>query len=277
MGLWHPGKGAVNVITNSGLVGTASPGTGVPSNATTLLDGAVTALITAGNNTQESWGIEIIIMDTGALATASEAALDILIGGATDDVLISALLCGYAYGPGAYHYLFPLHIPSGVRIAARLASVRTSITAQVIVNLYGGTAPAPWKVGSRVTTYGTQVNNARGQSLTVGASGAAYGVTALTANAVEDHFAFLPGFQPENDTTITPNGRINVGIGIGASVEEQIGAPWWFAKDTDERASGPMPAFPCFRDVDAGRRIVMLASNSGANDAGYGGLIYAVS
>lgn len=278
--LWVPSSGSVRVITNGGIVGSATPWTGVPSNATTLLDGAVTELISAANNTQDSWGFEVVICSTGASATASEAALDLLIGGATDDILVSALLCGYSIGgntasAGAIRYFFPVHIPAGVRIAAVLASVRTSITARVGIWLYGGSVP-PFRVGRDITTYGTQANNARGQALTVTASGGAAGVTQMTASTTSDHFYMVPGFQPATDTTITPGGWVNIGIGVGASTEQRIGT-WWWGKDTGESMVGPMPSLGAFGHVASGQRLSILASNSGTNDSAYDGLIYAVS
>lgn len=275
--LWTPRSGGGKIITNHGIVGTTSPGTGVPSNATTLLDGAVTELISAANNTMESWGIGIWVFDAGASATASEAALDILIGGATDDVLIPALLCGASFlggSPGCF-YFFPVHVPGGVRIAAQLASVRTSITARVVVKLYGGGAP-PWRVGRKVTAYGTQANNARGQSITPATSGGAASATQLTASTNEDHFYFHPGFQPETDATMQGNQFVNVGIGIGAATEERIGT-WDYILLANETMTGPLPPMGVWRDVPAGTRLTMLASNVlAANDDAYGGLIYAV-
>ena len=274
--LWSPGgKGGYRVITNGGIVGSATPWTGVASNATTLLDGAVTELISAANNTQDSWGIEVVVTNTGASATASQATLDILIGGATDDVLIESLIVGYAYLAGVQRYFFPVHIPAGVRIAATLASVRTSITSRVLVNLYGGGVP-PFRVGRKVTTYGTKIDNARGQAVTPTASGGAASVTQIVASSTDDHFYFMPGFQPATDTTITPAGWVNIGIGVGAATEQRIGT-WWYQKDTTEVFTGPFPMMGAFVEVASGQRLTMLASNSGANDAAYDGLIYAVS
>ena len=274
--LWTTGSGRYpDIITNLGIVGTTTPGTGVPSNATTLLDGAVTECISAANNTQNSWAIEVYVTNTGASAVASEACIDILIGGATDDVLIPALICGAAVvGHSTRRYWFPLHIPSGVRIAAQLASVRTSITAGVVITLYGG-SPPPFRVGRKVTTYGTQINNARGQAVTPAQSGATASVTQMTASTTEDHFAFLPGFQVSTDTTV--NQRLhNIGIGVGASTEQRIGT-WLFGAAAVEDMGGPDPSLPTFKDVPSGTRLTMLASNSGTNDAAYDGLIYAVS
>lgn len=273
--LWTPQKGRTRIVTNSGIVGSGVPGTAVISNATTLLDGAVTELIPAASNVQDSWGIYIWCGATGAIATAAEATLDILIGGATDDVLIESLIVGYSVTfKGGRQFFFPVHIPAGVRIACTLASVRTSITAQVVAELRAG-PPPPFRVGRKVTTYGTKINNARGKAVVPSQSGAAASVTEMTASTSEDHFGFLPGFQPATDTTIT-GAHVNIGIGTGASVEERIGT-WWFTKDGDESVTGPISHLPAFQDVPAGSRLTMLASGSGTNDAAYDGLIYAVS
>lgn len=278
--LWTPQASRTTTISNSGIVGTNTPWTAVSSNATTLLDGAVTELISAANNTQDSWGFQVTIINTGSMGSVSESALDLLIGGATDDVLVSALLCGYAHGGGSANvggvsYFFPVHIPAGVRIAAILASVRSSITSRVGIWLYGG-SPSPFRVGRKITTYGTQVNNARGVSLTVAASGGAASVTQMTASSTYDHFYMIPGTQPATDSAVTPGGYMNVGIGVGASTEQRIGT-WWWARDTNESQVGSIPMLGAFCNVQAGQRLSILASNSGTNDAAHDGLIYAVS
>lgn len=271
-----PYGGDTRIITNGGIVGAATPWTAVPEGAISLDYGTVTELISAASNDQDNWGILVGVTATGAAAAASEASVDILIGGATDDVLISSLLVGYAFNSGWMSYFFPVHVPAGLRIAARLASVRTGITdPRVAVWLYGGGIP-PFKSGRKVTTYGTKINNARGQAVTPTASGGAASVTQMTASTSEDHYYLLPGFQAATDTTITPAGFVNIGIGVGASTEERVGT-WWFAKDANEQFTGPIPSLGAFRNVPAGSRLTLLASNSGANDTAYDGHIYAVS
>lgn len=273
--LWAP-QAVSNVVTNLPLVGSTTGGTLVPSNGTTLLDGTVTELISAANNVQDSWGIMVSISETGATSTASEACIDILVGGATDDVLIPALICGNGRELGFGHtYFFPLHIPAGLRIAASLASVRTSINAHVAVALFGGGTP-PFRVGRKVTTYGTQANNARGVALTIAASGAAATATQMTASTNEDHFAFLPGFQIAVDASWNAHGYCSIGIGVGAATEHRIGT-WMYLKDAGEAVSGPFPCMPVFHDVPSGSRLTILASAAVANESNSDGLIYAVS
>ena len=273
-----PQKGDTKIISNSGIVGAANPGTAVPGHASTANSyGTLTEIISAANNTQDSWGMMIYIANTGASATVSQASLDIYVGGATDDLLIKSLLCGYRApsSGGVATYFFPIHTPPGKRIAAQLSSARTGIAADVMIWLFGGGVP-PFRPGSRVTTYGTKADNSRGLAVTPTASGGTASVTEMSSSSTYDHFYLMPGFQAANDTTLTPSGAINLGIGVGASTEERIGT-WWYYKGTSEDTGGPWPAIGVFRSVPASTRLTMLASNSGANDAGYDGHVYAVS
>lgn len=273
MALWTPGFDDVKVISNTGIVGSATPGTSLPVSGTTLNYGTVTEIISAANNTQDSWGIEVVVIETAASAVAPECSVDILIGGATDDVLISSLLVGGAYAGSERRYFFPLHVPGGVRIAARLAHVSTTRTPRIFINLYGG-SPPPFRVGRKVTTYGTKINNARGKAVTPTASGGTASVTEMTASTSEDHFYFLPGFQVSVTTTVTLK-NYAVGIGVGAATEERIGT-WWLRCDASEHQS-MHPTMGAWRHVPASSRLSLLVSNSGTNDSNYDGHIYAVS
>lgn len=272
-------KGRSRVITNHGAVGTANPGTSVSTGGSASTKGTAVQLISAASNDQDSWGITVVASNYAVAATASEGAMDILIGGATDDILIPDLLMGNCGGPGGAESLgkvwfFPLFIPNGVRIAAQAAGIRTSTAFRVTVYLHGG-SPAPFRTGRKVTTYGMgTVPN--GTAITPGASGAAQTITQITASTTEDHFAFLPSFQVPTDTTVQ-QAEMLVGIGVGASTEDIIGQ-WMFGKSVNEVIHGPIPGFPAFYDVPSGTRLVMLASNSGANDSSnYNGVIHAVS
>lgn len=277
MGLWVPSVDDVRVVTNAGIVGTSNPGTSVPDGASVNTYGTVTELISSSANAYGADAIEIMVCNTlNPSALVGEMSLDILIGGATDDVLISSLLVGGSYYGGTRSYWFPLSIPSGVRIAAQISAGAAQTTEpRVTVYLYKWGAP-PFKTGSQVTTYGTKVNNSRGVAVTPTASGGAASVTQITASTSRDHFYFLPGFQVSTDSTISTATFINVGIGVGASTEERIGT-WWFSKNASESQSGPWPTRGAERDIPAGSRLTILASNGGANDTAHDALIYAVS
>ena len=276
MPLWLPHDGDVVLVTNSGIVGDTNAGTSVTTGGTASTKGTAVEVISAANNVRDSWGITVLTNNYGASATASEGALDILIGGATDDVLIPNLLMGYSPDSGRAwrQWFFPLHIPAGVRLAAQAAGARTSTACRVILYLHGGSSP-PFRVGRKVTTYGMgTVPN--GTAVTPAASGGAASATQMTASTSEDHFAFFPSFQVAADTTIATTTNVNIGIGVGAATEERIGT-WYFGKDANENIYGPFPCMPAFRDVPAGSRLTILASNGGANDSAQNAVIHAVS
>jgi hypothetical protein len=263
---------------NGGIVGSTSPAVAVPEGGSLDTYGAVTELLSAASNVYGGYGISVDVMGrVTPSATLDQGAVDILIGGATDDVLIKSLLVGGGYAMGR-SYFFPVLIPPGVRIAAQQARGRTLATdTQVLITLWGTyDEVAPWPTGRKVTAIGTKASDSRGQAVVPTASGGAASVTQLSASTAEDYFYVLPSFQCSTDTTIASEGYVNIGIGVGAATEERIGT-WLFWKNTEERQAGPLPPMGCFRKIPAGSRLTLLASNSGANDGAYDGLIHAVS
>ena len=267
---------AERVVSNAQIVGTGAPGTSV-AEGTVPNFGSIVQLISAASNDIEAWEIWVFVnINQNPSATASGACVDILAGGAgVEEVLIPGLLVGGAYGTASRAFTFPLLIPPGTRISARAATETSHASnPSVLVELRGG-GIAPHPTGSKVITYGTKVNDARGQAITPTASGGARSVTELTAATSRDHFYLLPSFQVEVDTTISTQTFNNIGIGVGSGSGDQLG-PWWFGKDAAERQSGPFPQKGAYRRVPSGTRLTMLASNGGANDTNHGGLIHAV-
>ncbi len=279
MALWVPSVGGMKVVSNSGTVGTSTPGTSVPDGASVNTYGTVTEVISAANNLYGADAIEIMVSNVlNPSALVGQMSLDILIGGATDDVLISSLLVGGSYyGNVGRGYWFPLSIPSGVRIAAQIsAGAAQTSEPRVLVNLYKWGVP-PFRTGRKVKTYGTKIDNSRGVAVTPGASGAARTATQITASTSQDHFYFSPGFQVSTDTTIANATFVNVAIGFGAATEEASDQTWWFSKNASEMQSGPWPTWGEWRNVPSGTRLTILASNGSANDTAQDALIYAVS
>lgn len=277
--LWVPEKGVLLHEHNTGSVGTATPGTAVTTGASSGTKGTAVELITS--TSFDAYWVVIVASEYGFAATNAQGCLDILTGAATEEVLIPNLLMGGCgtFGTttshGSKQWAFPLYIPAGSRIAAQAAGARTSTAMRVQIHLYGGNGYPPFRVGSKVTTYGVSaVPN--GTTVTPGASGAEGSWTQITASTTEDHFAFFPSFQVGADT-VWVAGVLAVDLGVGAATESMIYEGWWYGKDTGEMMDGPHPNMPCFQDVPSGTRLTLRASNSGANDASYNGAIHAVS
>lgn len=279
--LWVPQKGIVRREHNMGAVGTLLPGTAVTTGAAASTKGTAVQLI--GSTAFDTYWMTILATNYFLAATDSQGALDILIGAATEDVLIANLLMGFCGGQGGAsrtvgpkRWDFPLYIPAGSRLAAQAAGQRLSTAFRVAVILYGGCGNPAWRVGGSVTTYGIGTVPI-GATVVPGASAAEGAWAQIVAATTFDHFAFVPSFQPGTDTTLNLR-QFAVDLGIGAATEEQIIGDYQFAGDDTEAFGGPYDSFPCFADVPSGTRLVMRASNSGANDGGnYNGAIHAVS
>jgi len=278
VGLWTPQKGRLRVEHNTGVVGVSNPGTAVTTGGSASTKGTPAELIAA--SAFDAYWICVVASNYGASATASQGALDILIGASTEELLIPNLLMGYAGGiSNAHHgpkmWMFPLFIPAGSRLAAQAAGARTATDVQVGIFLYGGDGGPHFRCGRKVTTYGMGTVPS-GTTLTPATSGGVDTYVQMTAGTSEDHFAFLPSFQVTGDTT-TNNKSFCVEIGAGAATEETLGQ-WWFQTDATEGMNGPFPPMPVFADVPAGTRLAMRAScDSGSLDGGYNGVIHAVS
>lgn len=279
MPLWMPQKGEIFCQHNTGTVGTATPGTSVTTGSPASTKGTAVQLI--ASTSFESYWMTVVASEYAISAGASEGCLDILIGAATEEVLIPNLLMGYCggsvadSGTGPKIWNFPLYVPAGQRLAARVAGVQTTRAMRVAIYLYGGNGVPPWRFGSSVTTYGMgTVPN--GTTITAGASGAEGAWTQITAATTRDHFCLVPSFQVSGDATVLAR-NLFVDIGIGAATEEEIAQSFWFRTDGGaEQMGGPINSFPCFQDVPSGTRLVMRASNNGTTDT-YNGVIHGVS
>jgi len=275
--LWVPQKGELMFESNMGTVGDDTPGTQVTTGGASSTKGTAVECITS--TAFETYMIEVSDQAYSLPATNSQLMVDILVGAATEEVLIANLIFGQSplVGSGGFRsYLFPLYIPAGTRIAAQAAGQRVSTVSSVGIKLWGGNGVPPFRVGRKVTTYGVSTVPA-GTTVVPGATGAAGTHTQITASTSEDHFAVIPGWQGGDDTTKLDRTYTSA-IGLGAATEEELSTIWWSTQTTDEVHQGPSPNLPHFTDIPSGTRMTMRISNSGANDSGnYNGCIYAVS
>lgn len=276
--LWVPKKGILRREHNTPTVGGANIGTQVTTGAASNTKGSAAQLI--ASTSFDAYLVIVWASAYAATAATSSGCLDIMIGAATEEVIIPDLLMGgCASGSavariGAKYWIFPLYIPAGSRLSAKAAGVRTSTAMTVAIWLYGGDGIPPFRVGSKVVTYGVTVPN--GTSITPGASAAEGSWTQITGSTSEDHFAVVPSFQVGTDTTVS-NNRLAVDVGIGAATEEEILQSAWFVTSGDETCANFGPILPAFQDIPSGSRLTMRASNSGVNDAAYDAALHCVS
>lgn len=257
--LWTPTKGNTLIEQAS-----ASATTGASSST----KGTAAQII--ASTARETHLLVISAYSYALAATASEMAFDILVGASTESVLIANLLGGHA---GLKTWFFPVYIPAGTRIAAQAAGARLSTACSIQVQCVNFPGGPPFKVGSKVTTYGIgTVPN--GTSITPGASGAEGSYTQITASTSEAHFAIIPSFQVAADTT-TNLRYLSIDVGVGAATEETA-LENWLAFTTANEEMGSI-AWPAWKDIPASTRLAMRVSNSGTNDGAYNGVLHCVS
>lgn len=273
--LWVPQKGAILRQNNYGNVGALTVGTSVTTGATSAVKTSpMTELI--ASTEFDAYAILITATGYGSPATLSRGCLDIGIGAATEEVLIPNLLMGQcgsiaSADPGGWKsWWFPLYIPAGTRIAAANAGIRTATAMRVGVEIYGGSGYPPWRVGTRVVTYGIGTVPA-GTTTTPGASAAEGSWTEVTASTTESCFCIVPSAQAGSaDTTLTASG-VYMDIGVGAATEEIIAGggrehSFIFGLTGAEIIAGPINPFPLFADIPSGQRLTTRLSRSSAAD-----------
>jgi hypothetical protein len=274
--LWVPQKGILRVQHNLGNVGTTTMGTSVSTDAgSSATKGTAVELISA--TSFDAYWVKIIATSYGLAATTSQGCLDILHGAATAETLIPNLLMGFCggggttVGAGPKVWEFPLYIPAGTRIAAQVAGDRLGTAVRVGIFLYGGHGYPPWRVGTKVTTYGITTVPA-GTDVAAGYSGAEGNWAQITASTTYDHFAFSPSFHPtDGDVSLTPVKNVFMDMAVGAATEElMLGTQqsYVFRYDTGEFCEGPWNAMPVFQDVPSGSRLTARLSMSGVTDTG---------
>lgn len=264
-----PQKGRWLTQHNLGTVGTTTPGTAVTTHATVTSTKGTPVELFASTNFDVCF-VEILASGYAVSAGESRGCLDILIGAATESILIADLLmggCGVftAANGGPKVWGFPLFIPAGSRIAAQVAGIRLATAVQVSMRLYGGLISPPFRVGGKVTTYGIGTVP-DGTAITPGASGAEGAWTQISASSSRDHFCLVPSMQLGNDSN-TNQRALMLDIGVGAATEEEVAQSYLYVTGSDESMSGPFGYYlPQFVDVPSGTRLVMRVSNSGLVD-----------
>lgn len=265
--LWVPQKGVLRTAKYQGTAtahasSSSTKGTPVELVASTPFD---------------AYWIDVTASGYGGNNVSSQACVDILVGGATEAVLIPNLLAGFCgggtalVGCGVKSWSFPVYIPAGTRIACQIAGDRLNTACGVWIQIYGGTGYPPFRVGSRVTTYGITTVPA-GTDVAAGYSGSEGSWVQIAASTTADHFAISPSFHPtDGDTSFSTIQRIKMDIGIGGAGVEKVvegGEDYFFKIDTVETCEGPRNPMPCFVDIPAGTRLSARLSYGGGSDTG---------
>lgn len=216
--LWIPQKGLLRVATNVGTAGTLNAGTACTTDSVSAATKGTPQELIA------SLGFDCYLMHVathsyGANATQSRLCLDILVGSSgNEDVLIPDLLGGFSQilRNSPKNWWFPIYVPAGTRISARVAGDRLTTAAYVAVWCYGGHGTPGWRVGSKVTTYG--IGTVPGGTTVTPSSTGEGTWTEITSSTSADHFYLTSSVQFSDASQQA--GFYSVDIGRGASTAE---------------------------------------------------------
>jgi len=226
----------------------------VPPNAVSLQYGAWTELISATSEDANLLALNLSGIDAAGVATA--ALLDIAIGAASaEQVIISSIPCGYTSDNFGQLPIFPVSIPKGTRVSARLLGTQTTTptySLDVMVGLYRDfTGKSP----SKIDTYGAVTASARGTNMPT--SNTYVEITASTTNAYSG-LIMLPAAATNTFSGIVSNPEISeYTLAVGQSGSEQIVGKISVYVTSNESLWVPMSSYGCFfgGDFPKGTRI----------------------
>lgn len=226
----------------------------VPPNATTLQYGAWTELISSTNEDANLVALNLAGIDTAGVATAS--LLDIALGSVgSEQIVVSSIPCGYTYDNFGQLPIFPVSIPKGSRISARLLGTQTATPTYSLDVMIGLFRDFTGKSPSKIDTYGAVTASARGTNMPT--SDTYVQITSATTNAYSG-LIMLPAAATNTFSGITSNPEISeYTLAVGQSGSEQVVGSISVYVTSNESLWVPMSSYGCFfgGDFPAGTRI----------------------
>lgn len=272
-GAWKPNWAWT--YDNYGTNPSGSVGTSVVPGATNA-EGSWTQIASSANIAQEVAAFSLRV-HSGATATAQkDHLLDIGVdpaGGTSYTAAISNIVCGSSGTGGAmpaHAFLFPLRIPSGASVAARIQGNNgTAGTVRVAAKFFGqGRYPLAWRQGAFSETIGT-ITNSQGVSFTPG--NAADGTWASLGTTTNPMWWWQLAYQLSNATITAEYTYID--LAYGDATNKHIIQRRMHCGDTSERIgdffSAGLNMQASFCAVPAGSTLYVRGRCSDAPDTGY--------
>lgn len=247
---------------------TTAIGTNITSGAIDT-ESAWTQLI--ASTARDAWGI-LVGFNRGAVNAAVRSILcDIGIGGAGSEIaLISNLIGNSGLTTNVGHHnarFFPIFIPAGTRLSARVQTNVASHVLDVAVRLIGAPDGAPYMPCAGVETLGT-VTGSLFAAVTPGASGA-YGSWTTIGTTVRAWKGFTALFQTANNAVQT-NQNVHAEIGYSS-----VALTTHFAElNNIETIGNYAEQMPCMQPIPAGTIMQVRIKSSVASPQAIPAAIY---
>lgn len=219
MPLWAPPSGLSAIEEDLPLTG-AGHGVEITTGATPHVKTAYTTLLTP---TFDVYRMVLSFTQSGGSATVSGGLCDIAFS-SSDLVILSNLLCGWvANGPNARVYDFPIFVPSGEPIKARVQSAVATNNIFIACYVFGRPTGGvePWTPG-RVETLGITEASSVGVEQTVGNGSKSAYISIGTTHADYITRGIIVGVGGGTGDTTMLNCNVAVDIGFGGSGSQQL-------------------------------------------------------
>jgi len=233
-----------------------SIGTLLTAHATPHSKGAYAALIAA--TTYDSYGFWLRAAATFASSAISDMLIDIAIGASQENVIVPTFPIGWsaAANLGANRWWFPIFIPKGSAISARIQALIADATARVDIVLNGGTSCMPGPLFAGCDAYGIDEANSRGTIHTPGNTGSESEDANIGAVLAKHYGAVIIGVSGSSTSTSASGYHWELTIG-GITICE-----WYSCNYISETVHGPFPPAPFFASLPAGTQLQVQAEAS---------------
>lgn len=241
--------------------------------------GSWAQMLTGANMAEHCYLINVVAGELGANTFAKDALLDIGIdpaGGTSYTVLIPDLLvsCAAPVQSGGVGYLFPLFIPAGASVAARVSiNAATAETVRVVINVFGKPSrPDLIAFGTYVTAFGITAASSSGTAITPGTSAAEGSYVSLGA-PTKPHWWWQVGCGINNAAMTALMYQQDLAAG-DATNKDIIIRNSLISTTVTEIIVHPADFIGCARSLGSGSTLYVRSSCSGTPATGFSAAAY---
>lgn len=218
----HRSRQRAAIPTGDALTSISSPWIAALTGGAAHTKGSYVELTPA--STVDCYGLRIAITQTSVSTTNTSALLDIAVGGAGSEVdVIPNVGVGYKASFGTAIGFFPVFIPAGSRVSARVQGAEASKAITVVA------LPAARQIGStrpstKVVTMGADTATSKGVNVTVASTNTKGSWSQIIASTAEPFTGLGVSMQGGADTTLATGFGL-ADIGIGSAGNEVVIVP----------------------------------------------------
>ncbi|MGH8700059.1 MAG: hypothetical protein ACREVR_02630 [Burkholderiales bacterium] len=213
-----------NLIDTYGEVTSTSLGTAITASGSANTKGAWTQIIASTDHDARGIGISLVTPDDSASPGRWDGLIDIGIGAAaSEQVIVPNLLLSAVYeGGNGKYFWFPLFIPKGTRLAARMQCSTASRTCYAQISL-GSAVFALGAQAQKVAALGANTADSGGLGLSTSASNHTKGSwSEIVSSSAEQYNGLLLTFGHRAAGVSTDDSDYLIDIGVGAGGSEQV-------------------------------------------------------